>query len=1427
MGCLVLCCIFATQAMAAPQSGKTYRLINVSTGKALSNGGNLANDASFLYETPVPGEQSQQWTLVSTGRASVFVLVNVKSTKAFDMAPRVGHPVQWDVNTSNANQQMTFKAVDVDADIYQICNANNQTQVLGIHTDGSPIMVSGGTGETTQFRLEIVENSEYSAPVQSLRYQIIDRDGTALSLRGETAEESFIYPEEANAQNASQVWVVAKGNTAMMLQHEASGYYIDLCLNHASAPLVYTMNKANYNQNLTFAPVEGEENVYQITGTYQGNTYYLCKNGTDKFITTADGTDENTYFRFKLLPSNSRNVWEDESFYKENKEDGHATYIPYASTESMRADACYAYPWLTPEQAEYLSLNGTWKFHYAPNPLVRPGEDDFWGTAADVSAWDDIEVPSCWEMKGYDKPIYVNVEYAFVCNPPFIRSQVNGIDENPVGSYRRTFTLPDDWATGKRVFLHFDGLYSAAFVWLNGEYVGYTQGGNNDAEFDLTAYVHAGENTIAVQVIRWSDGSYLEGQDMWHMTGLHRDVYLYATPTVAIRDHYITAALDAADNYQSGTMNVALTIDNRGLANGQMTVEATLISPTGEQVATQEKLIAYSGSQSSIQTTLAFENLSGLLPWNDETPNLYTVEIRQKDAAGQETMAFATKYGFRHMEINGGLVKINGKRVFFRGVNTQDTHPTRGRAIDVETMLKDITLMRQANVNTVRTSHYPRQAKMYAMFDYYGIYCMNEFDVECHRDWNKNGNYGAISNKPSWEGQFVDRSVRTVLRDRNHPSVIFWSLGNESGVGCNFTATYNAVRALDPRPIHYEGSTNAGSTQWTDIHSIMYPSLAYVQGKSASNQGNQPFFMCEYAHAMGNGLGNFKEYWDIIENSNLGIGGCIWDWVDQAIIDPQAILSGETKVNGFDKYMSGYDYPGPHQGNFLNNGVITADRAWTPKLTEVKRIYQPVAFAYDAATRALSIRNKQAFEPLQHYDLHYTILRNGLEVEHGSFALGSIPAGATSTFVVPFSTTPATDGEYMLNVGLRHQEATTWCEAGYEMANAQFTLQERAATLPTLEATTANGRLTLTSNAGTTTIQGDSIRFVLDAQGFVKEWNVKGINILAASMEQQPIYSNIRWIENESPYGSHNFGDTITSINSATVTSELGANGTSVRVAVNVADDQCPYVINYTIYNTGTVDMAVTFSPTKAGLRRIGLDMRLSEDFEDVVYYARGPWENYVDRQVGSYLGQYTTTVTDLFEEYTHPQSMGNRMDMRMLTLTNPTNGDQVRIESQGQVSFSLSHYDEAEFFKPIAHTWDITRHPEVYAHFDYMQRGLGNGSCGPGTLSQYYCPNSGQHSFTLRWSARTGTETGIANTTTPNDCTIRYDRDSETVTLDNRLAPGTKVKVTNIGGQTIAQATSQGVPLALSLKGQPRGTYLVVLSKGSQTVRTHKLLKY
>ena len=396
MGCLVLCCIFATQAMAAPQSGKTYRLINVSTGKALSNGGNLANDASFLYETIASGQQSQQWTLVSTGRANVFVLVNVKSTKAFDMAPTVGHPVQWDVNTSNANQQMTFKAVNVDAEIYQICNANNQTQVLGIHTDGSPIMVSGGTGETTQFRLEMVENSEYSAPVQSLRYQIIDRDGTALSLRGETAEESFIYPEEADAQNASQVWLVAKGNTAMMLQHEESGYYIDLCLNHASAPLVYTMNKANYNQNLTFAPVEGEENVYQITGTYQGNTYYLCKNGTDKFITTADGTDENTYFRFKLLPSNSRNVWEDETFYKENKEDGHATFIPYASTESMRADACYAYPWLTPEQAEYLSLNGTWKFHYAPNPLVRPGEDDFWGTAADVSAWDDIEVPSCW-----------------------------------------------------------------------------------------------------------------------------------------------------------------------------------------------------------------------------------------------------------------------------------------------------------------------------------------------------------------------------------------------------------------------------------------------------------------------------------------------------------------------------------------------------------------------------------------------------------------------------------------------------------------------------------------------------------------------------------------------------------------------------------------------------------------------------------------------------------------------------------------------------------------------------------------------------------------------------------------------------------------------------------------------------------------------
>ena len=443
----------------------------------------------------------------------------------------------------------------------------------------------------------------------------------------------------------------------------------------------------------------------------------------------------------------------------------------------MQKDDYFKFPWLTPKHANYLLLNGKWKFHYTADwKQGKPEKDDFWADNADVSSWKELQVPLNWEMAGYDVPVYNNVGYPFENKPPFITAFKDNFDKNPVGSYRRNFNLPEGWETGKRVFLHFDGACSAIVVWVNGKYAGYSQGANTDAEFDVTNLVRKGNNNVSVRVYRWSDGSYLEGQDMWHLGGIHRDVYLVATPKTFVADHYITSALNS--DYASGKLNVDLTINNAAKEKSEKTLEIELLDPQGKSVGKQSAQVAMTAKDGEKNCRLTIDNLTGLKAWTSEQPNLYTVIVRQK-ASDKEEMVFSTKYGFRDVAIKGKLVYVNGKRVFFKGVNTQDIHPLYGHAIDVETMLRDVILMKQANVNTVRTSHYPRQAKMYAMFDYYGLYCMNEADVECH-------NNHSLSNNPTWRAAYVDRTERMVLRDRNHPSVVFWSLGNESGGGDNF-----------------------------------------------------------------------------------------------------------------------------------------------------------------------------------------------------------------------------------------------------------------------------------------------------------------------------------------------------------------------------------------------------------------------------------------------------------------------------------------------------------------------------------------------------------------------------------------------------------------------------------------------------------------
>lgn len=1048
---------------------------------------------------------------------------------------------------------------------------------------------------------------------------------------------------------------------------------------------------------------------------------------------------------------------ENEKVFEHWKQKAHATFIPYSSTAMMQKDDCYKYPWLEPKHADVLSLNGDWKFHYtADRSKGRPGKDDFYADNADVSGWDNIRVPLNWEMAGYDVPVYNNVGYPFHNNPPFIKAFDDNFDKNPVGSYRRNFTLPENWKDGRRVFIHFDGACSAIVVWVNGQYAGYSQGANTDAEFDVTNYVRKGENNVSVRVYRWSDGSYLEGQDMWHLAGIHRDVYLVSTPRTFVFDHYITSTLNAASKYTEGSLDVALTVNNALCDKVTKNLEVELLDANNKLVASQNVQAAMTAKDSHKTFNVKMEGLKGLTPWSSENPYLYTVVVRQKQG-DKEEMVFSTKYGFRSVEQRGNLIYVNGERVFFKGVNTQDIHPLLGHAIDTETMLKDVMLMKQANVNTVRTSHYPRQPRMYAMFDYYGLYCMDEADVECH-------NNQSLSDTPSWENAYVDRTERMVLRDRNHPSVVFWSLGNESGGGQNFQATYDCVKRLLPGRdnfVHYEGYNHG--EKYSDFGSDMYPRVEKVIKQSSGLHG-KPYFICEYAHAMGQAVGNLQEYWDVIEKSTGIVGGCIWDWVDQGIYDTRRIKENKPLIDsktGLHYYTSGYDYTRMNrgdngfQGDFMSNGIITPGREWTAKLEEVKYVYRNADFV-GFKNHKLTLKNKSAFTDLADaYTLTYRILADGKEVEKGAAAVPSCKPGATCEVDIPYTTAVSADKEYVVELSLNLKNNASWAKKGYSMVATQFKLGADAAvaSVPVADPTFVeqpHGTLPVIGKLkGKLKIEGRKVvgkNFAISfaENGTIADWTFNGKQIVMP--EAGPDFNGFRRIAND------NISLGATGGVAENENKEEGAisgqkhlvkaptkQGKNVVVETTVGNGKDTHAIVYTIYPNGVVDMKVTFENSSVDTRRVGITMQFAPGMENVEYYAKGPWSNYIDRQRSQMLGRYSTTVDGMFEEQSAPQTMGDRQGLRNLKLSG--NGTSLDITVEGMLAFSLSHVDDQQFnydvFYGGKHPYDLTRSPQVFAHFDSWQRGIGNHSCGGDScLPQYQVP-TGKHVVTMRFAPK------------------------------------------------------------------------------------------
>ena len=1143
------------------------------------------------------------------------------------------------------------------------------------------------------------------SPTQGYRLEI--SDGMALECSGGSAGFNPVNKKEGgqvwNIHKSARegYWLVVSPQYMMALDNGNNG-------NRPGEGCMWTVEPYNANQQWKIEQIA--DGVYTLTSAAGGLKLGYndnCQRGGRVWQVNAGTASPAVQWRLVKTGlkvkstgelSASKNDWENETVFGINKEPGRATMLLYAGESEMKADEAYAKPWLEPHSSLRLSLSGQWRFNWAPKPEDRP--KDFFKTNYDDTSWKLIPVPSCWEMQGYGTPIYTNMTYPFRNMPPRIMG-ADGYtvlkEPNAVGSYRRTVEVPAAWK-GREIFLHFNGIYSAAYVWVNGKKVGYTQGPNNDCEFNVTRYLKTGSrNLVCVEVYRWSDGSYLEDQDMFRMSGIHRDVYLEARQKMHVQDVYITSNISR--DLGHAQMVCRLAVKNSGSKAGKVNATVSLLAPDGKLVAMADVSTASLLAKGAADTLQANIEVNAPQLWTAETPNLYTVNVSLNGDISTQ------KFGFRHIENRGGRVYINNSRVMFKGTNRHDIDLHRGKAVPLESMMRDVLLMKQFNLNTLRTSHYPNDPRMYALCDYYGIYVMDEADVECHANH-------LLSRTPSWQAQYVDREVRMVQRDRNHPSVIFWSMGNESGGGDNFVASKKAIQALDGRMIHYEGMNDVA-----DMDSRMYPSVPDMinTDRKADKQG-RPFFLCEYAHAMGNAIGNLKEYWDYIEfESKRMIGGCIWDWVDQGLCK-----LGEPDEN---LYYGGAFGDFPNDQDFCCNGIITADRAVTPKLHQVKKVYQYVDFKL-AANGKLRIRNRYAFISLDGFTLRYSLLRDGEEIKGGTVSLPHIAAGDSAYVDMP-AVVPAEAGMYHLNLSLELRDDATWAKAGHAVATEQIALGGTPAAQS--ETAVPTQAISVDEAGDLLNVQGKDFLLTFNKKEGALQQIVYGGKAMLASPQRSLggnfLFNGYRSISNDKR------GNPNATIQTKDVVYRLSPKADTLTVCVSQlvtagkdGRTKVPVNTSYSVTRSGRIEVECCFDNTSnSDFTRLGLQAVLDASLEQVEWLGRGPIENYPDRLDAAYVGRYRNTVSGMAEGYIKPQSMGERWNVNWLALTDG-NGKGLKVSLvDGNMGFSAQHWSDEELW-PVKYRHELKAisRPEVVLHLDAAMRGIGNGSCGPGPLEKY-----------------------------------------------------------------------------------------------------------
>ena len=1000
------------------------------------------------------------------------------------------------------------------------------------------------------------------------------------------------------------------------------------------------------------------------------------------------------------VEAQERPYWEQPEVYAINKLPSRASLVPYTTTaEAVERGA----------SSLVQRLDGDWNFYWTPTPEERP--EGFWAPEYDASEWGTIPVPGNWETNGFGFPIYTNVTYPFPLNPPFIPH-----NDNPTGCYRRAFAIPEAW-DGRRVILHFESGLAAMHVWVNGQEVGYSEGTKTAVEFDITDAITTGDNLLAIEGYRWADGSYLEDQDFWRLSGFDRGVVVYSVEDVRIGDMYVTADLDR--NFRNGIYNAAVKVDNVSTGTFRGVVELSLLDGDGRAVFTSQRNVSVAAGRSS-EYNIGRE-IANVAQWNHEQPNLYTTVVTLKDRSGRVIEATSCRTGFRHVEIVNGVLLLNGQRVMFHGVNLHEHNPATGHVVTRDIMLRDIALMKQFNINAVRTSHYPEPVEWYDLCDEYGILLIDEANIEAHgcgTGYHESYLRYHPSHREEWYGTHHDRIRAMVERDKNHPSVIIWSMGNESSDGPVYTEAYAWIKNRDKTRLVQFEQGYAGPN--TDIACPMYPSIEQMQAYAERQNPRKPYIMCEFAHAMGNSTGNFREYFDIMEGHPHMQGGFIWDWVDQG-------LDG-TGNDGRHYWGYGGDFGAwmyTHDENFCCNGLVSPDRTPHPGLYEVKKVYQYINFELvEEADNTIRVNNDFLFRDLSDYKFVYTLTLNGEEITSGEFSDVVCNAGESVDIALDLPAMDASMGEYLLTLYALQEAVDPLIPAGHIVASEQLAIAgvynyEVVVPEGELEVETAEGWIA--AFAGETgvlfnTSNGRLERYVSNGRNLMSEmpepwfWRAPTDNDWGEGLQRT---CNV-WRTNRR--------------RTLDVEVEQYADRVVVRGSYELVDAPSIYTTTYTFMADGSLKVEAEWQ--RQGeyvpeLPRFGMRMIFPDSYKNFTFYGRGPWENYSDRCESSFVGLYEQSTDEQLFPYVRPQESGNKSDVRWLELTNDE-GVGVRIEGLQPLSVSAMPYRSEDLdpglgMKKQMHYSDIEPRREVVLHVDLAQRGLGgDNSWGMSPHDQY-----------------------------------------------------------------------------------------------------------